>query len=414
MNKADSERLSWSLEELGSEPTKVIEDADLIVLNSCVVRQSAENRVVHKLDSLKSLKKRRQDLVIALTGCMVNAKLDELKRHFPHVDLFLKPQDFVPLLEVAKAKAPSAVNFIPSSPSPCTFVTVIQGCDNFCSYCIVPYRRGREKSRPMDEVICEVQGLVQRGAKEVTLLGQNVDSYGHDLPGKPDLADLLRELNQINGLARIRFLTNYPSGVNRKLIAAVARLGKICEHISLPVQAGDDEILRAMRRGYTVAQYRELVQQIRSAIPGVALSTDVIVGFPGETREQFQRTVELLSELRFDTVHVAAYSERPGTIASRKLKDDVPLEEKKRRLKKVEELQEGIAAEINAKLLGKEVEVLVEGEKKGKWYGRTRTGKLVFFFDNVDYLGQLVTVEVENTSPWSLQGKCVRREVTNG
>jgi tRNA-2-methylthio-N6-dimethylallyladenosine synthase len=266
----------------------------------------------------------------------------------------------------------------------------------------------------MDEVICEVQGLVQRGAKEVTLLGQNVDSYGHDLPGKPDLADLLRELNQINGLARIRFLTNYPSGVNRKLIAAVARLGKICEHISLPVQAGDDEILRAMRRGYTVAQYRELVQQIRSAIPGVALSTDVIVGFPGETREQFQRTVELLSELRFDTVHVAAYSERPGTIASRKLKDDVPLEEKKRRLKKVEELQEGIAAEINAKLLGKEVEVLVEGEKKGKWYGRTRTDKLVFFFDNVDYLGQLVTVEVENTSPWSLQGKCVRREVTNG
>jgi tRNA-2-methylthio-N6-dimethylallyladenosine synthase len=405
MNKADSQRLSWSLEELGSEPTNVIEDADIIVLNSCVVRQSAEDKVINKLNSLRQHKRRRQDLLIALTGCMVDANIDGLKLRFPYVDLFLKPQEWAPLLAIAKAKATAGGGFIPSPPPPSAFVTVIQGCDNFCSYCIVPYRRGREKSRPMSEVILEVEGLVQRGAKEVTLLGQNVDSYGHDLPGKPHLADLLSELEQIEGLVRIRFLTNHPKDMSQKLITAVARLEKVCEHISLPVQAGDDDILRAMRRGYSVAQYRELIHRMRSTIPGVALSTDVIVGFPGETEEQFQRTAELIQELRFDTVHIAAYSQRQGTIASRGLKDDVPPEEKRRHRNMLEMLQEGIATEINAQLWGKTFEILVEGERGGKWYGRTRTGKLVFFSDCANCLGKLVSVEIEETSPWSLQGK---------
>ncbi len=247
--------------------------------------------------------------------------------------------------------------------------------------------------------------MVHRGVKEVTLLGQNVDSYGHDLPNKPDLADLLNELNTVDGLARIRFLTNHPKDMNSKLIEAVASLDKVCEQISLPVQSGDNDILKVMRRGYTVEHYRQLVTQIRNQIAGVALSTDVIVGFPSENDEQFQQTADLLSELKFDTVHVAVYSPRPGTIAARELEDNIPFAEKRERLNKIEQLQESIAAGINAQLLGKTVEVLVEGKKKGKWQGRTRTGKLVFFSGNGDYLGQLVKIRIEKTSPWSLLGR---------
>jgi len=347
-------------------------------------------------------------MLIALTGCMVDSRVDELKGRFPHVDLFLKPQAFGDLLQLTAGREVSEQAekpLLPSHPLPSTFVPIIQGCDNLCSYCIVPYRRGREKSRPLEEILCEVKALVAHGARQVVLLGQNVDSYGHDLPTKPNLADLLTEVNSIDGLARICFLTSHPKDMTEGLIEAVAQLDKVCEYISLPVQAGDDAILKAMRRGYTVERYLHLVRQIRSVIPEVALSTDVIVGFPSETEEQFERTLDLLAELRFDTVHVAAYSPRPGTIASRLLEDDVPLEVKKERLQRVEKLQEGIASEINAQLLGKRMEVLVEGKHKGKWQGRTRTNKLVFFNHKADHLGQLVQVEIEKSSPWWLQGK---------
>ena len=405
MNQADSEQLATSLERLGYQSAHDIEKADLIVLNSCVVRQSAENRVLGKLDLLKELKKLSPDTVVALAGCMVDSEVDQLKHRFPHVDLFLKPGQFNELLELAKARAPEASDsFTTSTLSPTAFVTIIEGCNNFCSYCIVPYRRGREKSHPIAELRCQVESLVERGAKEITLIGQNVDSYGHDLPNKPGLADLLQELNSIERLTRIRFLTSHPKDMSRKLIQAVASLEKVCEHISLPVQAGDDEILQAMGRGYTVQSYRELVEQIRFAIPTVALATDIIVGFPGETEEQFQRTIDLLSDLRFDTVHIAAYSARPGTLAAKRLKDNVSLSEKRRRLQEVEEVQGEIASEINARLLGHNMEVLAEGKKKGKWYGRTRTDKLVFFEDEGDWLGQLVNIEINKTSPWALQG----------
>jgi tRNA-2-methylthio-N6-dimethylallyladenosine synthase len=405
MNQADSEQLATSLERLGYQSAHEIEKADLIVLNSCVVRQSAENRVIGRLDLLKELKRLNPDTVVALAGCMVDSEVAQLKHRFPHVDLFLKPGQFNELLELAKARAPKASDsFTTPTLSPTAFVTIIEGCDNFCSYCIVPYRRGREKSHPIAELRCQVEGLVQRGVKEITLLGQNVNSFGHDLPHKPGLADLLQELNSIERLSRIRFLTSHPKDMIPKLIQAVASLEKVCEHISLPVQAGDDEILRAMGRGYTAQFYRDLVEQIRFAIPTVALATDIIVGFPGETKEQFQRTIDLLSDLRFDTVHVAAYSARPGTLAAKRLKDNVSLSEKRRRLQEVEELQEKIASEINAQLLGHTLEVLVEGKKKGKWYGRTRTDKLAFFENDADCLGQLVDIEVNKTSPWALQG----------
>jgi tRNA-2-methylthio-N6-dimethylallyladenosine synthase len=263
-------------------------------------------------------------------------------------------------------------------------------------------------SRPLEEVVREAEALVQRGAREVVLLGQIVDRYGHDLPNKPDLADLLEAVHAIPGLERIRFLTSHPADMTDRIIQAVARLEKVCKHINIPVQAGDDEVLARMRRGYTRDDYLRLVHRIRSAIPSVALSTDVIVGFCGETEEQFRRTLDLLREVRFDKVHVAPYSPRPGTIASRKMEDDVPPEEKRRRVQEVERLQERIAAEINATYLGKTVEVLVDGKERGKWRGRTTTDKLVFFADNgADYMGKLVDVRITKTSPWALQGEPV-------
>jgi len=400
MNKAESERLGSFFEQRGYQATTAAEKADIIVLNSCVVRQSAENRVINKLSALRSQKKLRPEMTLAVTGCLVNSDVGQLKKNFPHVDYFFKPGDYPQWLE--KAEWTQA---LPQHPPPSVYVPIIQGCNNFCSYCIVPYRRGRERSRPVAEITNEVRELVHRGTKEVTLLGQNVDSYGHDLPDKPDLADLLNELNTIDGLARLRFLTNHPKDMGTKLVETVASLDKVCEQISLPVQSGSNEILKAMRRGYTVEHYRRLITEIRSKIPGVALSTDIIVGFPSESEEQFQETFSLLSELRFDTIHVAAYSPRPGTIAARELEDNIPATEKKRRLNMIEQLQESTAAEINAKLLGKTVEVLVEGTNKGKWQGRTRSGKLVFFEDAGDYLGQLVNIKIEKTSPWALQGK---------
>ncbi len=401
MNKAESERLGSYFERMGYQPTATADKADLIVVNSCVVRQSAESRAINKLNALKALKKANHRLTLAVTGCLVNSETSQLRRQFPHVDYFFKPGDYPQWLENQDNLRVS----LPQHPSPSTFVPIIQGCDNFCTYCIVPYRRGRERSRPVEEIVSEVKELAHRGVREVTLLGQNVDSYGHDLPGKPALADLLSELNRIDGLARIRFLTNHPKDMSSRLIQVVASLDKVCEQISLPVQSGSDNILNAMGRGYTVEHYHQLITEIRSRIPGVGLSTDVIVGFPSESPSQFEQTVDLLSELRFDTVHVAAYSPRAGTYAARNFEDNIPLAEKKGRLNKIEQLQERIATEINARLLGKTVEVLVEGKKGGKWQGRTKTGKLVFFSDANHCLGELKQIKIEHTSPWSLQGK---------
>jgi tRNA-2-methylthio-N6-dimethylallyladenosine synthase len=262
------------------------------------------------------------------------------------------------------------------------------------------------------EIVAEVEALAQRGAREVTLLGQNVDSYGRDLPTNstiggrpPDLADLLCAVHRVKGLLRVRFLTSHPADMSDRLIRTAARLPKVCEHMEVPVQSGDDVILRRMGRGYTVAQYRDLVDRIRRAMPGVGLATDVIVGFPGETEAQFEATYRLLQELRFDTVHVAAYSPRPGTAAAR-LPDDVPSHEKERRRQAVDKLQEQIVGAINAELLGQTVEVLVEERHRGKWRGRTRTNKLVFLdVADRDWTGQLAHVRIIRSGPWSMQGQ---------
>ena len=409
MNKSDSDRLGAALDELGYEFTPDAEQADIVILNSCVVRQGAEDKVASRLDSLRGWKRANPENTLALMGCMVGPRSDGLEERFDHVDYFLKPQEFMPLVEFAADRQGVACStdlalLPPTQPQVSTFVPVIHGCDDFCTYCIVPYRRGREQSRPVADLVHEAEMLAARGVQEITLLGQIVDRYGHDLPEKPDLADLIEAVNAVEGIQRVRFLTSHPRDMSQRIIDAVGRVEKACEWINLPFQAGDDDILEAMRRPYRIENYLELVDRIRETVPGVALSTDVIVGFCGETDEQFQRTVDVLERVRFDTVYVAAYSTRAGTIADRKLVDDVPVNVKLRRKKTIEQLQERIATEINAKLLGQRVEILVEKRQKGKWMGRTRTNKLVFFDDARDWTGKLVELDITYTSPWSLQG----------
>ena len=412
MNTADSERLGTALEQMGIEPVEKAADADVIVLNSCVVRQGAEDKVVNNLAWMAPLKKSQPERIVALMGCMVGPKSDDLARRFPYVDVFMRPQQFEPLLEMVGDRfgvdwEGCVGPLTPNRPDVTCHVPIIHGCDLMCTFCIIPYRRGRQVSRPIPEVALEVETLASRGVKEVTLLGQTVDAYGYDLPDTPNLADLFTRLNDIDGIERIRFLTSHPKFMTQQIIQAVADLPKVCEHINLPVQAGDDGILSEMRRQYSRAEYVELVGRIRAAMPEVALNTDIIVGFPGETEEQFQQTLDLLSELRLDKVHCAAYSTRPGTIASRTMDDAVPEAEKTSRRQRVDRLQEEIQTEINARLVGRYEEILVEGRQRGKWQGRTRSHKLVFFEDEAYRKGELVTVKIERSSPWSLQGSSV-------
>lgn len=420
MNLADSRQAARELEAVGFRQTERPQDADLILLNTCVVRQSAEDRVVGRLTSLQGLKRRKPALRLALMGCFVD-EIPALQHRYPWVDAFIKPSDIASVVEFAQRQAVG--NRQPDLKSPIfdlrrpvsAGVPISHGCDHLCTYCIVRLRRGPEISRPVDDILAEIEGLIRQGVKEVTLLGQNVDSYGRDLagagqhPGKghwrPDLADLLAAVHELEGLQRIRFLTSHPADMTDRLIRAAAQLPKVCEHIEVPVQSGDDTVLRRMGRGYAVAEYRDLVARIRRAMPDLGLATDVIVGFPGETEAQFDATYRLLEDLRFDMVHVAAYSPRPDTPAER-LPDDVPSEEKERRRTAVDSLQERIVGEINAQLLGQKVEILVEGRHRGKWRGRTRTNKLVFFdVDGQDWTGKLVHVRITRTGPWSMQGE---------
>ncbi len=422
MNHADSIRIGSALEQTGYAYT---DQADLIILNTCSVRQRAEDSAQGKLGSLVPLKKKNKDLVVAVTGCMVPPQEEgkrPLYKRFPMVDLFfntLDPQSLVEILpdpgcatevEPALTKGGAALT-IQNKIGITAFVSVIYGCNYTCSYCIVPLRRGKEMSRPVDEIVNELKGYVKRGVREVTLLGQTIDAYGHDLPGRPDLADLFYAVHQIEGLWRIRFLTSHPKMMSYKMIKAVADLPKVCEYFNLPVQAGDNAILKAMKRPYTVEFYEKLAATVRDTVPGTALSTDIIVGFPGDTDEQFQHTYELLERIRFNEVHVAAYSPRPGTLAGT-YADDVPLEVKRERLQAVEKLQERISQEYTRAFVGQDIEILVESREKGKWKGRSRTNKPVFFdspvgpeYDGLDWIGKLVDVTIETAGPWSLVGR---------
>ena len=414
MNVADSQKLASGLDRLGWFEVETPQEADLVVLNTCSIRERAEQRAISKLGTLKKMRGARKEFTIAVMGCMVGLKTDDLQRRFPFVDVFARPQQFEPIME-AVGYEDTGGEFWPdtfATPAGVTaYVPVIHGCDKFCTYCIVPFRRGRERSRTIDDVRAEVEHLAARGVREVTLLGQTVEAYGHDLPDTPDLGDLFRAVHDIDGIERFRFLTSYPKDMTDRIIDAVAELPKVCEYFNIPVQSGDNAVLDRMRRGYTIEEYVEKVELIRRRMPEVAITTDVIVGFCGETEEEFQHTYDLLAELEYDKVHVAAYSTRPGTFADKKLADDVPQEVKMARLQRVEQLEAGISGRLNGRLVGRDVEVLVEGRKKNAdgesaWHGRTRGNKLVHFPGPAE-AGELVTVRVERAGPWSLVGTAV-------
>ena len=413
MNRADAARVAEGLETRGYRSTRDVAKAQVVVLNTCVVRQRAENKVLGRLQSLKSWERETMPRALLVMGCFVDDPVALCER-FPYVDGFFLPSDVTGLLGYVDAWRISAgadlpLPRLPSTPQAISaMVPISYGCDHHCTYCIVTIRRGDQRSRPIAEIVREARELVDKGAHEITLLGQNVDAYGHDLAERPGLAQALEAVHDIEGLWRIRFLTSHPRDMTQRIIDAVADLPKVCECWELAVQSGDDHVLRRMARGYHVAQVRDLVSRIRRATPQCALNTDIIVGFPGETPAQFDNTLRLLESVRFDIVHVASYSPRPGTAAA-SWADDVPTGEKERRRALVEELQTEIAGEINARQLGLELEVLVEGRKKGRWRARGRTNKLVFFESQDVWLGRIAKVQINWTGPWSMIGD-VRRE----
>lgn len=408
MNRADSEKLAAGFQRLGLKAVDRMERADIVVLNTCSVRQHAEDRAYSKLGRIRDLKKTRPSLKVAVMGCMVGLRTDELEKRFPQVDAFARPQQFEPIMElVEEPHEELGGEFWPSTyaipEGPTAFVPVVHGCNKFCTYCIVPYRRGREKSRPMDEIVREVAYLTAQGVREVTLLGQTVEAYGHDLPEQPDLGDLMRALSELERLQRIRFLTSYPKDMTHRILEAVAELPKVMECFSLPIQAGSDAVLESMRRGYTRAEYVEKIHEVRDLMPHAGIMTDIIVGYPGETDDDFEQTCRILEEMRFDKVHVAAYSPRPGTIAWRKMPDDVPAAIKAERLHRVEAIEGRISQEINTGYLGTTQPVLVEGVRDTQPFGRTRTGKLVHLTAPAR-IGSMVDVEIEHAGAFSLRG----------
>ncbi len=477
MNMSDSEEMAGALLAAGCAEAPGLESADLIVINTCSIREAAEQKVIGRMGLLSRLKETRPGLRVVLTGCSVRADNERiLERRYPAVDLFLRPDEEPELtarLGLGGPTTPQALGapgfervgrsvaavadrlagtraaaveegHIARGRGVKAWLPIVYGCDKTCTYCIVPFARGPERSRPFDDIVAEARTLAEAGFGEITLLGQNVNSYGHDLPpdprfagldsqrtlgrrqdrdGRPDIAALLRAIDAIRGedgrprIGRMRFVTSHPWDLTDRLIEAMAECESVCEHLHLPVQSGDDEVLRRMGRQYSLGAYLELVGRLREAVPGIALTTDVIVGFCGETETQFEATLELLRSVRFEQVFAAAYSPRPGTPAMR-LPDDVPAAEKKRRLNELLAVQEEIGLALNETWLGRSTEVLVDearqprahdhedGDRRSpRLVGRNREHKLVHFDGPESLVGTLVTVTIERAGPYALSGR---------
>jgi len=487
MNRSDSEEMAGRLLAVGCEEASTFETADLVVINTCAIREGAEQKVIGRQGHLARLKSANPGLRVVMTGCAVReAERDGLRRRFPAVDLFLRPDEEPELVDrLGLASAQGAIGAVGTTTTVgrtvvgaadnlsgtraraigegtvargsaiSAWLPIIYGCDKTCTYCIVPFSRGPERSRPFDDIVDEARALARAGYREVTLLGQNVNSYGHDLEpearfahvdaerwagrrldlhGRPDLAELIRAIDALRtadgrpAIPRLRFVTSHPWDLSDRLISALADCPSVCEHLHLPVQSGDDAVLRRMGRQYTIEHYRERLDRIREAVPGITISTDVIVGFCGETEEQFQRTLALLEEVRYDQVFAAAYSPRPGTPATR-LADDVPPDVKRRRLNELLANQERIGLERNQGWLGREVDVLVDAVAPVRSHGhdhvdaaahpdpagpatvvtgRTRGNKLVHVPGDAALVGHEVRVRVDHAGPYALRASVVK------
>ncbi|MBD5642897.1 tRNA (N6-isopentenyl adenosine(37)-C2)-methylthiotransferase MiaB [Clostridium botulinum] len=424
MNEEDSEKLSGMLKKEGYIRTEERENADVIIFNTCCVRENAELKVYGNLGILKGLKSKNPNLIIAVTGCMMQQKgmAETIKKKFPFVDIIIGTHNlhnFPNYLNEVKKKDTSVLkiqekedSIIENMPidrknSMKAFVTIMYGCNNFCTYCIVPYVRGRERSRTPENIEAEIKKLISEGYKEITLLGQNVNSYGKDLEPRITFAELLKRVNNIEGLERVRFMTSHPKDLTDDVIEAIAKCDKLCEQIHLPVQSGSSEILKKMNRHYDREKYLDVVSKIKKLIPNVALSTDIIVGFPGETEKDFEETLSLVKEVEYDSAFTFLYSIRKGTPAA-KFEDQVPEDVKHKRFNRLVEVVNEISAKKNKAYEGKIEEVLVEGTSKNdenKLMGRTRTGKLVNFIGDKDSIGEFVNVKIIKANSFSLTGE---------
>ncbi|HHY94489.1 MAG TPA: tRNA (N6-isopentenyl adenosine(37)-C2)-methylthiotransferase MiaB [Firmicutes bacterium] len=429
MNVHDGEAVAGMLEGLGYQPAHAQDEADLIVILTCCVRKSAEDRAWGNVGELARLKQRRPQTVLALGGCMTQQPgvAEEVRRRAPHVDLVFGTHNLYRLPDllaqtrpgVQVAEVQGEAGELPPlpirrAPGVRAWITIMHGCNNFCSYCIVPYVRGPQRSRPWPDIVSEAERAVGEGFREVFLLGQNVNDYGRDLSYEDGFAGLLRRLDRMPGLQRLRYTTSHPRDFTDDMIAAVAECRSVCEHFHLPVQAGSDRVLVAMNRGYTKGQYLDLLDRIRARVPGAGISTDIIVGFPGESDEDFADTLDLVSRARFDSAFTFMFSPRSGTPAA-SLPGQVSVEVKKERLLQLNRLQNSISLEKNSELLGEEVEVLVEGVSErdpAQLTGRTRTNKVVVFPGPPDWTGRLVKVRVGRALTWTLHGQAVSGEVS--
>ena len=423
MNENDSEKLAGMLNTLDYIPIEDEEKADIIILNTCSVRENAEFKLFGNLGKYKPLKKKRPNLILAVCGCMMQQKsiVNKVLEKYKQVDLVFGTHnlhEFPELLANVQQSSQIVVDvwekggdIIEDMPMERSyqhkaFVTIMYGCNNFCSYCIVPYTRGRERSREPEKIIKEVVHLAENGCKELTLLGQNVNSYGKTLELPISFAKLLIKLNNIDGIERIRFMTSHPKDLSDELILAIKNCEKICEHIHLPFQAGSNHVLEEMNRKYTKENYLNLIKKIRDHIPEISITTDIIVGFPGETEEDFDETLDVVRKVRFDSAFTFLYSMREGTPAA-EVKNQIPYDIKHKRFQKLLDLQYSISEENNFLLKDEIVEVLVDGESKNndnKMSGRTRTNKLVNFPGNKDSIGRLVYVKITEPHTWSLNG----------
>ncbi|MFW5749494.1 MAG: tRNA (N6-isopentenyl adenosine(37)-C2)-methylthiotransferase MiaB, partial [Halanaerobium sp.] len=426
MNEHDSERLAGMLEEMGYQHTDELADADIILLNTCIIRENAELKVFGKLGELKQYKRENPDLIIGIGGCMMqqDQPVDEVYKKYRHVDLIFGTHNIhhLPnLIEKIEETRDRVVEvwdeeegLIPDLPSKreskhSAWISIIQGCDNFCTYCIVPYVRGRERSRPVASIVEEAERLAEDGVKEITLLGQNVNSYGNDLEKEITFPKLLEELNKVEKLKRIRFMTSHPRDFSDQLLENIKELDKVANHIHLPVQSGSNKVLKEMNRGYTREYYIERVKKIQQEIPEAAVSTDFIVGFPGESEKDFERTIELVKELNFDMAYTFIYSPRSGTPAARR-DDQVEEEVKKERLNRLMDLQNKISYDKNQKLIGTTQEILVTGPSSSDpevFEGRTSTNKICFIDKNEKLIGKIVKVKIESAKSWTLEGKVI-------
>lgn len=424
-NVSDSERYAGQLEALGYHMTEDMDMADVILLNTCCVRETAEGKTLGKIGELKHLKERNKDLIIAVAGCMAQEWQDKLFERAPHIDLVIGTHNIHKLTELIKERQGKAKHYMAADMSTPAFhdlptkrfqkffawVPIMNGCNKFCTYCIVPYVRGREVSRPIVDIVKEIEGLAQEGYKEITLLGQNVNSYGLDLKDGTDFSALLQAVDQIDGIERVRYMTSHPKDMTFAMIDAIAESKKVVNQMHLPIQSGSDRLLKKMNRGYTVEHYLELVDYARKRIPDLVLTTDLIVGFPGETEEMFQETLDLLRRVQYDMAYTFIYSPRTGTPAAN-MEDQIPQDEKSRRLQRLMDVQNVYSLQRNQAMEQHTYEVIVEGPTKNDenhWFGRTRGNKMIIWeYDGSVAIGDTISVAVDKGQTWVLKGHVVR------